>query len=227
MTLTVSRVAGKTAVPEEFFPHRLIPAGTPAESGIVSGEVPDLKSAATQLACLLQQIQNVTSRASKMVSERSEIPLTSSVHSNCWSVAECFDHLAVTTDRFAPLMSAAIVTAPKLTKDRELRLGSIARLLVRTLEPPYRLRHKVLACLVPQNRDFPSAWRNFIESQAQLAQVVRSAMGLAIDQVRIQSPACTRVSYSVYGALEILTAHQRRHLWQVERILADLDRSDA
>jgi len=85
----------------------------------------------------------------------------------------------------------------------------------------------VLSCLVPQNRDFLSAWQSFIDSQDELSQVIRSTVGLAIDQVRIESPACSRVSYTVYGALEILTAHQRRHLWQVERILKELDRRAA
>jgi hypothetical protein len=32
-----------------------------------------------------------------------------------------------------------------------------------------------------------------------------------------------RFSYSVYGALLMITAHQRRHLWQIEQILKALD----
>ena len=227
MTSTVARIARKSAVPDECLPGNLIANGMQADGATISGEVPDRKSAATQLSWLLQQVQNVTVRASKLVSGRSEQQLSRRPRADYWSVAECFDHLAVTTKTFAPLMSSAMVAAPKLTSDRALRAGRVARLVVRTLEPPYRVRHKVLACLVPQNREFLPAWSSFLDSQGQLQQVVRSGVGLAIDQVRIQSPACNRLHYSVYGALEILAAHQRRHLWQVERILAELDRRAA
>jgi rubrerythrin len=34
-----------------------------------------------------------------------------------------------------------------------------------------------------------------------------------------------RFRYNVYGALRMLAAHERRHLWQIERILKTLDRA--
>ena len=225
--MRTSRFAGKVDALDEFFAASLPTTLTPADPHVVSDEVSDLKSSTTQIACLLQQVQNLTNRASKLISHRSEKQLSSRPRSTSWSVAECFDHLALTTRTFAPLLAAAIGAAPKLNQDRALRSGRLARLVVRSLEPPYRLRHKVLACLAPQNRDFLPAWRSFVDSQAEFTEVICSTMGLAIDQITIQSPACTRVSYSVYGALEILTAHQRRHLWQVERILTALDRRAA
>ncbi len=85
------------------------------------------------------------------------------------------------------------------------------------------MRFKVLAPLVPRQHDFNSAWRAFEESQAQLAKTIRSAAGLAIDQVRVESPVYARLSYNVYGALRMLTAHERRHLWQINQILKALD----
>lgn len=66
-----------------------------------------------------------------------------------------------------------------------------------------------------------------MESQAQLSEVVGSAAGLAIDRVRIKSPVYARISYNVYGALRILTAHERRHIWQVQQILKARDRGQA
>jgi hypothetical protein len=81
----------------------------------------------------------------------------------------------------------------------------------------------VLAPLVPRQHDFTSAWGAFQESQAQLANTISSAAGLAIDQVRVKSPVYARFSYNVYGALRMLTAHERRHLWQIEQILEALD----
>ena len=134
-------------------------------------------------------------------------------------MAQCLDHLAQTTNAFIPAISSAIARAPRLTTNRALRTGALARLFIRNLKPPYRLRFKVLAPLVPRQHDFNSAWGAFEESQAQLAKTIRSAAGLAIDQVRVESPVYARFSYNVYGALRMLTAHERRHLWQIEQIL--------
>jgi hypothetical protein len=39
----------------------------------------------------------------------------------------------------------------------------------------------------------------------------------------VQSPVYARLRYNVYGALRMLAAHERRHLWQIERILKTLD----
>lgn len=89
------------------------------------------------------------------------------------------------------------------------------------------VRLKVLAQLAPCQRDFGAAWGTFEESQAQLATTIRSADGLAIDQVRVESPVYARFSYNAYGALRMLIAHERRHLWQIEQILKALSTARA
>ena len=182
-----------------------------------------IRISAGQLDTVLKQVENVTLKAKKLVAGRSQTDLTTALESASWSVAQCLDHLAQTTNAFIPAISSAIARAPRLTTNRALRTGALTRLFIRNLEPPYRLRFKVLAPLVPRQHDFNSAWGAFEESQAQLAKTIRSAAGLAIDQVRVESPVYARFSYNVYGALRMLTAHERRHLWQIEQILKALD----
>jgi hypothetical protein len=182
-----------------------------------------VRISAGQLETLLNQAETVTLKAGDLVAGRSQIALTTSLESTSWSVVQCLDHLAQTTNAFVPAISSAIARAPRLGTDRALRTGALARLFIRNLEPPYRLRLKVLTQLVPFQRDFNSAWGAFQESQAQLVRTIGSAAGLAIDRVRVESPVYARLSYNVYGALRMLTAHQRRHLWQIEQILKALD----
>jgi hypothetical protein len=189
-------------------------------STIGSGTV---RISARQLDTVLQQIENATLKARDLVAGRSQVGLTTSLEPASWSVAQCLDHLAQTTNAFIPAISSAIAGAPHLTSNRPLRTGALTQLFIRNLEPPYRLRFKVLKPLVPRRRDFDSAWSAFEDSQAQLAKTIRSATGLAIDQVKVESPVYARFSYNVYGALRMLTAHERRHLWQIEQILKTLD----
>jgi hypothetical protein len=182
-----------------------------------------IRISAGQLDTVLKQIEEVTLRAKKLLAGRSQTDLTSSVESASWSVAQCLDHLAQTTNAFIPAISSAIARSPRLTTNRALRTGALTRVFIRNLQPPYRLRFKVPAPLVPRQHDFNSAWDAFEKSQAQLAKTIRSAAGLAIDQVRVESPVYARFSYNVYGALRMLTAHEFRHLWQIEQVLKQLD----
>jgi hypothetical protein len=178
---------------------------------------------AGQLDAVLSQAENATLKARHLVAGWGQSDLATGLEPTSWSVAQCLDHLAQTTNAFVPAISSAIAHAPHLTTNRALRTGALTRLLIRNLEPPYRLRLKVLTPLVPRRREFNSAWSAFEDSQTQLAQTIRSAAGLAIDQVKVESPVYARFSYNVYGALRMLTAHERRHLWQIEQILKALD----
>jgi hypothetical protein len=176
-----------------------------------------------QLDAVLNQIESVTLNARSLAAGRSQAQLTTSLKATSWSASQCLDHLARTTNAFLPAISATIACAPRLTTNRALRTGALTRLFIRNLEPPYLLRFKVLAPLVPRQHDFNSAWAAFEQSQAQLSKTIQSAIGLAVDQVRVESPVYARFSYNVYGALRMLAAHERRHLWQIERILKTLD----
>jgi hypothetical protein len=182
-----------------------------------------IRTSAGQLDGVLNQVENITREAKKLVAGRSQSHLTRSLESTSWSVAQCLDHLAQTANAFVPAILSAIARAPRLTTNRALRTGALTRLFIRNLEPPYRLRFKVLAPLLPRQHDFNCAWGAFEESQARLAKTIRSASGLAVDQVRVESPVYARFSYNVYGAFRMLTAHERRHLWQIEQILNALD----
>ena len=176
-----------------------------------------------QLTALVEQIQHTTRAAQELAIGRSDAHLNAGLEPNSWSVAECFDHLAQTTRAFLPAISDAVATAPNLTTNRQLRTGTLAWLFIRNLEPPYRLRYKVLAPLVPRQRNFDAAWGSFMESQSELSETVRSAAGLAIDRVKIKSPVYARIHYNVYGAFRILAAHQCRHLWQIQQIFKALE----
>jgi hypothetical protein len=180
-------------------------------------------TSAFQLASLLEQILRATLVARKLARGRSASELTTRLEPESWSVAECLDHLACTTNVFLPEISKAIAAAPKLATSRTLRTGTVALLLIRNLEPPYRLRYKVIPQLVPQQTDFDAAWTAFEQSQLRLSETVCSATGLAIDKRKVQCPVCAHVTYNVYGALRMLAAHQRCHLWQVQKILGALD----
>jgi hypothetical protein len=178
----------------------------------------------SQLGSLLEQFLCATREPGKLVCGRSTTELSQRLNPESWSPAECVDHLARTTNSFLPAISRAISTASKLTTKRRLRTGTVASLMIRNLEPPYRLRYKVIPQLAPQETDFAAAWSAFEQSQFLLSEAVCLAAGLAIDKVTVPCPVCAHVGYNAYGAFRVLAAHQRRHLWQARQIISTLDR---
>jgi hypothetical protein len=180
-----------------------------------------------QLQLLAAEIQDITHQARRLAAQCPVASLESCAHPGSWSVAECLDHLAQSAFAFLPAMTDAIAAAPRLTANRRLRTGVLASLFIGNLQPPYRIRLKVLPQLEPQCRDFAAAWQRFEESQARLLETIRSASGLAIDKVSIKSPVYARIRYNVYGALRMLIAHEHRHLWQIEQILKTLGQRTA
>jgi hypothetical protein len=191
--------------------------------GLMPAHTQATRISTRQLDSVLHQVENITLRAKALVAGRSPSDLATRLEATSWSVVECLDHLTQTANAFIPALASAMAVAPRLTNNRALRTGTLTRLFIRNLEPPYRLRFKVLTPLIPRRHDYDSAWAAFEESQVQLAETIRSAAGLAIDQVRVKSPVYARFRYNVYGAFCMLSAHERRHLWQMEQILKALD----
>jgi hypothetical protein len=182
-----------------------------------------IRISTSQIEAVLDEVQKVTQEARRLVAGRNLAHLTTNLEPTSWSVAQCLDHLALTTIAVLPAISAAIARAPRLTVNRKLKTGALTRLFLRKLEPPYRWRMSVHSALAPGQRDFNFVWEAFEETQAQLATTIRGAIGLAIDQVIVESPVYSRLKYNVYGALRMIAAHERRHLCQMERILKRLD----
>ena len=193
------------------------------------GSSPGLDVLETDLIAIRQQvrvahqIRQATLEAEAFLVGRDEADLLIRLNPGSWCVAECLDHLTQTTRAFLPAISEAIAKAPKLMRNRRLRTGILPSLFIRSLNPPYRIRFKVLPQLVPQSLSSEQAWSGFVASQAELLTSLNSAAGLAIDKVTIKSPVYARISYNIYGVFRMLAAHQQRHVWQIGQILKELD----
>ena len=145
-----------------------------------------------------------------------------------WSAAECIAHLSVSTEMFLPVLRRSLddARAHHLTAGGDPRMDFIGRVLRWMLEPPVRSRVKTTAAFVPKSiRAKAEALAEFAGLQTQLTDLLRSAHDLPIGKLKIKSPFDSRVKYNVYSAFLILTAHQRRHLWQAEQAVAALRRA--
>jgi hypothetical protein len=138
-----------------------------------------------------------------------------------WSIAECLMHLNITSERYVPLLDDALrlLKARGLTADGMLRRDLAGYLLSRFLEPPVRLKMSTPPPFRPAQIDpMTEVLERFDYLQGELLVRLERAAGMALDRQKVASPFNSRVRYNVYSAFCVLTAHQRRHLWQAERV---------
>jgi hypothetical protein len=122
-----------------------------------------------------------------------------------------------------PLLDEALrsLKTRGLLADGTLRRDFVGYVLSWFLEPPVRLRLTTTPTFKPAQIDpLHDVLERFDYLQGELLVRLERGAGLALDRQRLVSPFNTRVRYNLYSAFCVLTAHQRRHLSQAERVRA-------
>ena len=82
------------------------------------------------------------------------------------------------------------------------------------------MKFKVIPSFAPHQQTSPEQLlREFGAAQQEVQRLLRLAEGKAIDRTIIVSPVDNRAKYDLYSTFRIIAAHERRHLWQAERVL--------
>jgi hypothetical protein len=176
-----------------------------------------------QLADLISQYDACSKRAIAVADGLTPERLTRRPAPESWSIAECFVHLTLSHAPFPALLTAAFAEARDAgqTGTGPFKADLRGRLVKWGLEPPPRIKLKAKAPFQPVKIDSPErVLPDFLDLQGRLEDCIRAAAGLRIDRVKIVSPVDSRVKYNVFAALQIIAAHERRHLWQAERVRA-------
>jgi hypothetical protein len=143
-----------------------------------------------------------------------------------WSVALCLDHLAVSNTVYGEAMAAAIDTARARgwTRRGPTAPGFFGRQFARSLEPPARLRSSAPGKIAPMpSRGRDEILRAYREAHDTVRGFLRDAAELDTNRATFPNPFFSFINVSVSTGFLVICAHDRRHLWQAERVLADPD----
>ena len=138
-----------------------------------------------------------------------------------WAIGEGLTHLNASSERFIPLIDDAIRDgrARKLEGNGPYGKGLIGWALQRFLEPPYTIKTKTAPAFIPATvSPMPETLERFDYLQQEVQVRIDRSAGLALDRLRVVSPFDARVKYNLYAAFCLIATHQRRHLWQAERV---------
>lgn len=141
-----------------------------------------------------------------------------------WSIAQCLDHLATINlfyvDPFLRVAEAAAPGGPGAF--RGVRPTWFGRKWVSILEPPVKQRAKAPTRVQPRSAiPIGEACGAYVASHSPYRRLVALANERDVNRLRAPNPFLRAVPVRTATALQVVPAHDRRHLWQARQVLAD------
>ena len=177
---------------------------------------------AEQIQTLKNELNNVSEAAKKIFAEHSNDQLMRRPSSGGWSAAECLAHLTITGNKTMEEMEAATAKALResIHSNAPYKLDITGKLFLKILEPPVRFKAPAPPAFIP---DAPAngvaALEDFLRFQHRALNALETASAISMVNVDVTSPASAHIKYNLYSAFRITAAHERRHIWQIEKAL--------
>ena len=140
-----------------------------------------------------------------------------------WSIAECIVHLNLASQAEINVLNDAYKQIPtkQVYVEKQFKMDLLSRFLKWTLEPqPISLfKIKTTERFQPIDTEpLSEVLPTFLALQEQLKVSVDAANGLPLDQIIVVSPFINYIKYNLLSCFHLLLAHERRHLWQAEKV---------
>jgi hypothetical protein len=148
-----------------------------------------------------------------------------------WSIAECLDHLATANRVYLEAMQVPVprARARGRRRSRPSRPGWFGRMFVRSFEPPPVWWSRVGAPRKIRPRTAPplgESFTAFVASHAGICAFLCENADLDLTGIRFPNPFVPGVRFSLATGLNVIAAHERRHLWQAWRVRRQLEGAD-
>jgi len=137
-----------------------------------------------------------------------------------WSIAECLDHLNRTLVYYVPRIEEAIEASQgqPWVSTRDLALTESEEEFLGRAEPPIQSSFTAPSALLPVPAiDLDGIVDQFPLLRERYAKAALSALGLDLASISIADSLHPPVQ-SLGGVIAMLAVHDRRHLWQAERV---------
>ena len=176
-----------------------------------------------QLNIIKIEIDAASQRAIAIVNGLSFAQLKQRPQPNRWSIAECLVHLNLASLADIALLNDTYKRTPtrQMHFENQFRMDLLSRFLKWTLEPPPMSAFKIKTTknfqpveIEPVGEILPT----FLALQEQLKASIDAANGLPLDRIKVVSPFNNKIKYNLFSCFHLLLAHERRHLWQAERV---------
>lgn len=142
-----------------------------------------------------------------------------------WSIALCLDHLAVANSIYGAAIGKAVTEARLrgLQRTGPAVPGFFGRRFVASLEPPVKRRSAAPGKIKPRpgaNRD--EILRSYHQAHDEIRRIIAEATSIDVNRATFPNPLFPLFRVKVSTGLNVIAAHDRRHLWQAAQVEKEL-----
>ena len=139
-----------------------------------------------------------------------------------WSIAQCLEHLAVTSEKSDQYVIGAIARGREKQRPRAAityRPTALGGWLIRQLLPETTRKVRAPKAFKPtENSAIRDPLGRFLQQQEKFLGFVKDARGIDYNKTKLRSPVTPLMRYSLADAFVISVVHGWRHLAQARRV---------
>jgi hypothetical protein len=168
---------------------------------------------------LIAELDAADQRANELVIGLDSKQLNWQPGPGSWSVGQCLEHLCITNEVYFPPISNSLVDKP-ISAVQDITPGRFARWFINSyIEPSPQSKHaRAPKKIVPGARVELSVLDRFLRSNQAVRELVRHAHDCDVNNIRFRNPFIPVLGFTVGTGLKIVSGHERRHLFQAERV---------
>jgi hypothetical protein len=185
------------------------------------------------LESILNELDRTDQQVRQLVSDLSEAQLNWPPGATAWSIAQCLDHLGQTNSVYTAALRDGVRRAGTssqalrnpirlhLHPDPDLHPGWFGRWFIADMEPPPRRKFRSPKQIRPRaHRSGQEVLSAFIAAHDDLRSLIHEAYTLDLNRIRFKNPFIGWLRFTVATGMLIISAHDRRHLWQAQQVRA-------
>lgn len=137
-----------------------------------------------------------------------------------WSIGQCLEHLAAGNELYLDAIEAALTRNLSTGAVEDVTPGAFSRWFMRAyIEPSAQTKRGRSPAKIRPSADVDAGILDrFLRSNERGRALLRRASDYDVNRVRFTNPFVPVIRFTVGTGFAILSAHQRRHLLQAERV---------
>ena len=168
-----------------------------------------------------QKLSEITASVESEFGLMNEVQLNWKRDPDSWSIAQCIDHIIVSNQKYFPVLESVVTGKHKMTfwERKNPLTHYTGKQMINTLGPVVSKKFQAPKLFLPSRSDLkPTIINDFIEHQKKLCTLLKKLIDPKFEKVVITSPVAALLTLKLTDVLQIIVAHEERHLQQMIRV---------
>lgn len=171
---------------------------------------------------LLAEVERQTAHVEQIFGDHSSDQLRWRPDQKGWSIMGHIAHLSIINVAYLDAIAERVRTESGPASPGPWSHPWFSRYFANSMEPPVTRRFGTMKSMIPDlGADPDTELATFRSAQAKMTEVIEACRGVDLGRVRFASPFFRLFRFSIGGGLGLLLAHNRRHIWHAEQLLAN------